>query len=296
MEVSLTRPGRYVVAVSGGVDSMSLLHALHADSRYELIVAHLDHGIRDDSAADRRLVEQVAQDLGLPFFYEEATLGAHASEAAARQVRYGFLERVRGGQGALAIVTAHHQDDALETAVINMLRGTGRKGLTSLAGRDRVERPLLGISKRDIRAYAQANGLTWREDSTNSDTDYLRNYVRHRLLARFGDQDRARLATIVVQARGTNGELDDILDAELAHHVDAAGLDRHWFVQLPHAVARETMAAWLREDGLRDFDRKTLERLVVAAKTAHPGKVFDVRRGVVLNVGRKDLALAHAER
>ncbi len=296
MEVALTRPGKYVLAVSGGVDSMALLHALRDRPEYELVVAHLDHGIRADSAEDRRLVERSARDLGLPFFYKGAGLGPCASEADARKARYDFLEAVRHGQGARAIVTAHHQDDALETAVINMLRGTNRKGLTSLVGREGVERPLLHVSKRDIIAYAQANGIAWREDSTNSDTDYLRNYVRHRLLPRFDDEHREQLLGIIDRAHATNAELDTVLGAELERRRKSGGLDRMWFVQLPHPVARETLAAWLRDEGIRDFDSKTLERLVVAAKTARPGKAFDIRRGTSMRVGTRDLALAHAER
>lgn len=296
MDVVLASPGSYVVAVSGGVDSMALLHALRKKRGLDLVVAHFDHGIRDDSVEDRTFVQAFAKNNGLKFVYEEGKLGVHVSEAEARAARYKFLRKVLKDTGSKAIVTAHHQDDVLETAIINLLRGTNRKGLTSLASRKDIERPLLNIPKRDLIAYAKDQGLRWREDSTNQDIDYLRNYVRHQLLPRFGNADRNQLWEIINTARMTNSELDGLLIDGLRQQLDAKGLDRAWFVQLPHAVARETMAAWLRGEGLRDFDSKTLERLVVAAKTAEPGKAFDVLHGATLAVGTRHLALTGAER
>lgn len=295
MDAVLSSPGTYVVAVSGGVDSMVLLDLLARQKDYDLIVAHVDHGIRPDSAEDRRLVGQVAQALNVPFEYYEAGLDSEASEDTARKVRYDFLFDTARRHGAHAVVTAHHQDDVLETAVINIMRGTNRKGLTSLASREGVERPLLDMPKRDIIMYAEDKGLEWHEDSTNFDTDYLRNYARHELLPRFDTADRARLLQIISGLRTTNSELDELLGRQLAEQAGGE-LNRGWFAALPHTVARETMAAWLRGNGLRDFDAKALERLVVAAKTAEAGKTFDVLHGAKLAVGPRHLALIGAER
>lgn len=301
MDIALTEPGSYVLAVSGGVDSMAMLHALqqrnHADDKkpWKLVVAHLDHGMRPDSAEDRRLVQETTRRMGLPFVYDEARLGAGAGEAAARTARYGFLHDVRRAAGARAIVTAHHRDDVLETAIINLVRGSGRKGLTSLGNRRHVERPMLHVPKSYIRAYARDQGLTWREDSTNQDVDYLRNYIRHRLLPRLDEASRQQLWEIIGGMHDTNREIDELLGQQLRAQ-PGGRLDRDWFISLPHDVALETMAAWLRGNGLGDFDRRTLERLVVAAKTAVPGKVFDVLHGAYITVSRHDLALAPAER
>jgi tRNA(Ile)-lysidine synthetase-like protein len=301
MDVSLTSPGSYVLAVSGGVDSMALLHALHrknlsdGERPWKLLVAHLDHGMRPDSAEDRRLVQETARRMGLPFVYDEAGLGAGAGEAAARTARYDFLHGVRRAAGARAIVTAHHRDDVLETAVINLVRGSGRKGLTALGSRPDLERPLLRVPKSYVIAYAKDQGLAWREDSTNQDTDYLRNYVRHRLLPRLDEASRERLWEIIDGMRETNREIDVLLEGQLRAQ-PGGRLDRGWFISLPHDVALETMAAWLRASGLGDFDSKALERLVVAAKTAAPGKTFDVFNGAVIRVNPQDLALTGAER
>lgn len=295
MEPRLSK-GKYVLAVSGGVDSVSLLHALNDVPDMELVVAHFDHGIRTDSAKDRRFVQSLAGDYGLPFVYEEGTLGSDASEAAARNARYDFLDRMRREHKAQAIVTAHHRDDVLETAIINVLRGSGRKGLTALASREYVERPLLDIPKEDVIAYAKKRGLEWREDPTNLDTDYLRNYVRHKLLPRFNDKDRERLWEIICGLRTTNAELDDLLAHQLVAQTSGGELDRGWFISLPHEVAKEVMASWLRSRGLRGFDSKILERLVVAGKTGAPGKSFDIMNGAVLAVKVKYLALEGPER
>src|SRR4051794_19867846 len=125
MDVVLPKPGSYVVAVSGGVDSMALLHYLQTRPGIKLTVAHFDHGIRDDSPEDRKLAQEVAKSYKLPFVYHEGRLGGEASEATARAARYDFLNKVRRSSQAQAIITAHHQDDLLETAILNMLRGTG---------------------------------------------------------------------------------------------------------------------------------------------------------------------------
>lgn len=289
-------PGKYVVAVSGGVDSMALLHLLRNQPGIILTVAHLDHGIREDSSEDRKLVQTVARQYGLPFVFHEARLGAGASEATARKVRYDFLHKVRRSSGANALITAHHQDDVLETAIINLIRGTGRKGLTSLGSRHDVVRPLLRHPKTALLAYAREHGLNWREDSTNQNTHYLRNYIRVHIVPRLDEAARQRLLTLTGRLREINREIDTSLVNYLHVQDKEAQLNRRQFNQLPHALARETMAAWLRANGLSGFDRRLLERLVIAAKVSPAGKQFDVLQGCRLAVGVANLALLPRER
>lgn len=283
------RPGTYVVAVSGGVDSMVLLHALHrlaneAGFELRLVVAHFDHGIREDSCEDRRLVEQAAHAYGLSYIYEHGHLGAGASEAQAREARYAFLRRVRAGQGADAIMTAHHQDDVLETIIINMVRGTGSRGLSSLRSDREVVRPLLHLTKQELREYAVRHEVTCREDSTNQDEHYLRNYIRRQVMPKLGQAERVRLLAASRQAAMVNAEIERLL----APHTATARLNRQWFIGLPHAVAREAMAVWLRRHGI-GFDRKAVERLVVFAKTARPGKTADVNKMHRLQANRQTI-------
>jgi len=285
------KPGRYVIAVSGGVDSVCLLHLLKDLPDVDLVVAHFDHGIREDSAKDRLFVQKLAESYGLPFEYEEGRLGKDASEATARQARYYFLHKVQKNRSAEAIITAHHQDDVLETAILNMLRGTGRKGLTALKSSNSIIRPLLNISKLQILDYAKVHNLAWREDISNQDVTYLRNYIRHKLLVRLSDEDRSKLEAIVTNLTMTNQELDELLGV-LISQAGSEQLDRQWFGQLSHAMAREVLAEWLRLNDIRDFDRQTVERLVVAAKTAAAGKTFPVQAGHNMEVGKEQLLLA----
>ncbi|MEO7364111.1 MAG: tRNA lysidine(34) synthetase TilS [Candidatus Saccharimonadales bacterium] len=288
------QPGRYILAVSGGVDSMVLLNLLHEQPGVQLTIAHFDHGIRQDSSDDRRFVASAAQFYGLPFVYHRAELGPEASEDQARRARYQFLHKVRQAASADAIITAHHQDDVLETAILNMLRGTGRRGLSSLLNTSSIIRPMLAVPKIDIVRHANNHDLLWHEDSTNQDVRYARNHVRHNVVPRLSSLERARFIDIV----NNNQRINFQLDQELIHHLhyqdQAHTINRRWFSSLPHNVAREVLAMWLREHGIRDFDSRTLERLTVHAKTQAAGKRANIRGQYWLKVHGDHLALLTA--
>jgi len=295
MDISV-QPGTYVVAVSGGVDSMALLDVLRQQPSLKLIVAHFDHGIRHDSRTDRQLVQSVAKQHGLPFVYHEGQLGPDASEDVARKARYEFLRAVQEASKAYAIITAHHHDDALETAILNMLRGTGRKGLSSLHTSHQIHRPLLHVHKSALKKYAADQGLVWREDVTNQDTRYARNYVRTVILPQFSDTQRQMLGGIIKSVAETNTELDKQLLHYLHLQPATTILDRRGFILLPHKVAREVLAAWLRTHGIRNFDTKALERLVVAAKVYAPNTTADIMAGHHLQIYKNHLALQRPDR
>jgi tRNA(Ile)-lysidine synthetase-like protein len=290
------KPGTYVVAVSGGVDSMALLDMLRQKPELRLIVAHFDHGIREDSVEDRKHVQQMAEQRGLPFVYHEGKLGAQASEDTARKARYEFLHKVREAAGADAILTAHHHDDALETAVHNLIRGTGRKGLSSLKDAEHVKRPLIKIPKQQLKTYAEDQKLKWREDSTNEDFRYTRNYIRHKILPKLTLEQKATLLRHIEKARDRNKTIDTALSKILEAYIGPNGMDRQKFIKLPHIVAREVLAAWLRRNGATGFDRKLLEQLVIAAKTYAHGKAAHIDRDHYLQINKTDLALKTFER
>ncbi len=281
-------PGTYVVAVSGGVDSVVLLDLLSKQKDLELIVAHFDHGIRKDSRADRKFVAELAQKYELAFEYGEGNLGKDASEDDARKVRYEFLRQVREKYHAQAIVVAHHQDDVIETMFINLLRGTKHKGLVSLLSTSEIVRPLLGISKNEILAYAKKYKLQWREDSTNKDEKYLRNWIRSNVTRKLSDSQRNALLQIHRTTKQQNQELNELLADMGANQKE---LDRHFLVQLPHNAASEYVAQWLRWNNVGDFDKKLIERVVVGAKTLNEGKLIEVRSGVKVRIGSKKIEL-----
>lgn len=295
MKVNLDH-GVYVLAISGGVDSAVLLHMLHqlpkTESKdYKFIVAHFDHGIRGDSKTDRQLVQELAKNYSLPFVYHEGHLGPGASEALARDARYNFLHKVRQAAGAQAIVTAHHQDDVIETLLLNLVRGSGRKCFSSLRSTDIIKRPLLHLPKLDLIKYAQDNQLIWHEDSTNSDQRYLRNRVRHRIVPRMTVIQRKKLVELISDTQQLNRDIDQGLETILHLQPAINRLDRQAFIMLPHNVGLELLATWLRNQGDRGFDKPTLQRLSLAAKTFKPGQKADISGGHVLLIGRTNLTI-----
>lgn len=186
-----------VVAVSGGQDSLCLLGALlalraraHPDAPGELVVAHLNHGVRgDEGAADAAWVAAFAARLGLRSVVETADVAAEARrthrspEDAARRLRYAFLRRVRAEVGATAICVGHTLDDQAETMVMSFVRGAGLAGLAGMAYLEReIARPLLDVTRAETLAYCLAHGWQPRVDRTNADLSIRRNRVRHELL------------------------------------------------------------------------------------------------------------------
>jgi tRNA(Ile)-lysidine synthase len=181
-----------VVAVSGGVDSMVLLHVLRtlsSEFRLSLAIAHLDHAWRPDSAEDAAFVARAAETSELPLFLErvdEEDATDHEGlgrEAHARELRRSFLARAAEFFNAQHVATGHTADDRAETILYNLTRGAGTAGLSGI---DPVNglfvRPLLSVGRGDILTYAQDEGLTWREDETNEDLSFARNRIRHRVL------------------------------------------------------------------------------------------------------------------
>ena len=188
---------RLVLAVSGGADSLCLLGLLvelknsgHTLAPSELIVAHLDHGLRGEAGnSDALWVGELAEELGLSYFTEYVDVGALARaqrrsvEDAGRRARYAFLRRVAAQTAASCICTGHTADDQVETIVMHWLRGSGLGGLAGMeASSGDIARPLLCISHADSVGYCRHRGWTPRHDPTNDDLHYLRNRIRQELL------------------------------------------------------------------------------------------------------------------
>ncbi len=285
------KPGKYIIAVSGGIDSMVLLDALAKDPTLELIVAHFNHGIRTDSDEDEVLVSNGSHERGLRFVSEKAHLGPGVSEDIARIARYKFLHQIRVENNAQAVITAHHQSDVLETMIINLIRGTNRKGLASLRSHDTVIRPLLHVSKDEIRAYAREHAVQWREDSTNADLRYLRNYLRRQIMPNLSADAREQLLAINARAREQNQAIDELAHEVLVSMGDAERLNRQMFIMLPQVVAKEIMARWLRLNEVQDISKQQIERLVAAAKTGRLHATYDIDRLKIMNISRKFLEI-----
>ena len=204
----------WVVGVSGGVDSLALLHALAVQMPPErLIVAHLNHGWRAEADDDAEFVRQTAVSLNLTSHIQKIDPATPATEEAARNARYRFFADVARQYNAAIVAVAHNADDQAETVLMRLLRGTGTAGLRGMqpiapmpiTGADGLilVRPLLTVSRTEIEAYCEQQGLSPRQDVTNSDTTFLRNRIRHDLLpllAEYNPQIKSRLQQTAVIA------------------------------------------------------------------------------------------------
>ena len=191
-ENSLLSPDdRVLVAVSGGVDSMVMLSLL-VRAGYAVGVAHCNFQLRGgESFEDEVLVEKEAARHGVPFYNMrfdtagEMERTGDSVQVAARKLRYGWFSRLCSEEGYTAVAVAHHADDSIETFFINLIRGTGLRGLTGIGVTSgRVVRPMLFATRKDVMDYALLNRIDFREDSTNRSTKYLRNKIRLGLIPR----------------------------------------------------------------------------------------------------------------
>ncbi len=255
-----------IVAVSGGMDSVVLLHLLvqaRADDRLSIHVATFDHGIRPEAGEDVDFVKSLCARWDVPCTAGkvDAPLSGNL-EASARQARYQFLARVAHEVGAGWVVTAHHADDQAETILLHILRGSGLRGLGGMQvvaplpddERLQIFRPMLHLSRQQIEAYCQRHQLSYRHDRTNDDVRYRRNYIRHALLP--------MLATINPDAVGALNRLGEIAsqdydflldvtqsayqEALLASDQRFIALDRAGFDRLHRAIQHQLLLkmAW----------------------------------------------------
>lgn len=270
---------KYVLAISGGVDSVTLLDELTRlpkhylnDSSAEFVVAHVDHGIRVDSADDELFVRGLAEKYRLSYESTRLQLGANASEALARRGRYDWLRHIQQHYNAQAIVTAHHQDDVLETMMINLIRGTGWRGLCSLYDQPATRRPFIEMSKAEIVQLALQNNLTWREDSTNQSQKYLRNLLRMSVLGKIDGTERSKLIDLYHEQSKLRDAIDEELNGLVAKHAVAEKgsneiqIDRYWLIMAGQSVVGEFLMV---TTGHR-FEQATLARLGHFICTARP--------------------------
>lgn len=273
---------KYIVAVSGGVDSVVLLDKLVHQGGHELVVAHFDHGIRPESADDARFVGALARSYSLPFVVKREELGSSASEELARDRRYAFLHEQARQYGAV-IVTAHHADDVLETIAINLLRGTGWRGL-SVFDTSGIVRPQLDTTKVAIYEYALEHRLEWVEDATNAGNQYLRNRMRRKISKTLTDQQRLGVLERWRRQVGLKRQIDELLAACLRADAEYA---RDGLIMADWPVARELLRAMVVAQTGASPTRPQTDRALVAIKTAQPGTTHDLGGGVRLRFSAK---------
>lgn len=265
-------------AVSGGADSMYLLCRL-AETGYPVAAAHYNHGLRGaESDRDEEFVRIFCRERGIPFLSERGDVKAYSQahglseEEAARELRYGFLERARASVNAAVIATAHNAEDNAETLLLNLLRGTGLRGLGGIPPvRGNIVRPMLAITRDEVEAYLAEHGIPHVEDSTNGQDIYTRNRIRHEVMPVLKTLNPA-----FVQSAGRTAELlrrdgeylDHLAERFVLEHRCENALPVSELVALPEAV---------RSRSVRQMGRKELSLVQTDAILAlQPGGVADV--------------------
>lgn len=223
-----------VVAVSGGPDSIALLDVLAALAPvwgWRLVVGHVDHGLRPESAGEASWVAGRARALGLPCEVRRVDAAGFAREhglspeAAARLLRYRALEELRAETGATRIAVGHHRDDLVETVLLRLLAGAGSDGLAGIPPvRGPVVRPLIERSRAEIEAYLRDRGLAWLEDPSNRDPAFPRNLIRHELLPWLEQRFNPRLRDALARSAALLRDEVAWMDAEARRTLDAATL------------------------------------------------------------------------
>jgi tRNA(Ile)-lysidine synthase len=300
-----------VVAVSGGADSVCLLHIL-AEWKHtlqiNLHVAHLNHCLREhDSTEDADYVAGLAHKLGLPARIEARDVAEYrrqkrcSLEEAAREVRYRFLGEVVRSTGAAAVAVGHTRDDHIETILLHLLRGTGTAGLRGLQPLSMIHpgqgapvltviRPLLDITRKDTVRYCHAHRLGPRIDTSNLSPDFLRNRIRHELLPVLEQYNPAIDAALL--RLGSIADADVTYIEEQALHAwkdiaderpDALYLDRKKMMSLPHTLKRQLFRMALRRiaGNLRDFEADHIEAML-GFLIKPSGKELDLPHGIRL--------------
>jgi tRNA(Ile)-lysidine synthetase-like protein len=267
-----------LAAISGGVDSVALLHALVAAGR-KPIVLHFDHGWRKESTADAAWVCDLARRLGLPFITGKRRPGRKREmrEADAREARYRFFSLVARQLRTPHLILAHHADDQVETFLLQLLRGSGAagRGMDPVTTRDSLilHRPWLALWKNDILAYARRKKLTWRTDSTNADTKHRRNQLRHEILPylrqQFGPQVESNLWRAAEIARAESEWLDTLC-AEAAQTAELAVKPLQ---AAPIAQQRRTILRWLQSQSVPDISFANVEAVRLLLTQAVPAKI-----------------------
>jgi tRNA(Ile)-lysidine synthase len=189
---------KVLLAVSGGIDSMVLLH-LFEKSEFDYGIVHCNFNLRgEESDKDEEFVKKHVLEHGVPAFFESfetkeyAQLCGISIEMAARDLRYEYFERIRSKNKYDFIATAHHEDDLIETFFLNLSRKTGIKGLTGIKDKTcKIIRPLLWVGRKEIEQFAADNYIDFREDSSNNEVVYQRNFLRHKILPLFSELNPA---------------------------------------------------------------------------------------------------------
>ena len=247
---------RVLLAVSGGLDSMAMLH-LFSQSDIPFAVAHCNFGLRGaESDGDEAFVKDCAKTLGVPFFFRKfqtrvyAKVQKYSIQMAARELRYAWFEELCLQENYQKVATAHHLNDSLETVLLNLAKGTSISGMRGiLPVRGQIIRPLLDFSRAELEQMMKAAGLTWREDSSNQDTYYQRNLIRARVVAPLMSINPDLLGTFR-DTVARNREVEQVFQAAIAQLRDTVVREEEGHVLISKA---QLTGAYVLEQLLKPY-------------------------------------------
>ena len=270
--------GKLILALSGGIDSMVLADML-LQSKADFVLAHCNFHLRgEESNGDEKFVREYAERNGLTLYVKQFDTMAYAKEhgvsieMAARDLRYAWFEELRQQLGYDKIAVAHHADDQLETFFINLLRGAGIRGLKGMRPvNGNIIRPLLDKSREEIHQYAIENGIKWREDHTNAETQFLRNKIRHELLPvidSISKEGRASILKSISHLASENELYRELVDEKLFQIVKKDGEVQKTSHLSP--LTPQLLFEWLRDYGFNSDQ----VHFIYEAMNGQPGTSF----------------------
>ncbi|MDN3205444.1 tRNA lysidine(34) synthetase TilS [Algoriphagus sediminis] len=291
---------KYLLACSGGLDSMCLAHLL-LESKISFEIAHVNYQLRGaESKGDYEFVEAFCESNSIAFNSLETDTHSYVErnkvsvQEAARDIRYDFFEKICREKNLEGVLTAHHQDDQIETVFINLLRGTGIEGLAGMSEkRGDVIRPLLNFSRSELVKFATELGIFWREDSSNQKTDYLRNKLRHDVLpALFSSREDARqnLLNSLQRIKDTGRAFSSLYQEWKRKFTSKEG--DLWVLNAKglknHSGAQSLLFYWVRDFGFNSDQANDMHTALILAE---PGKLFNSSSHLA-NVDRNQILIA----
>jgi tRNA(Ile)-lysidine synthase len=300
LALKLAHEDRVLVAVSGGPDSVALLHVL-LELGYAAGIGHLDHKTRAGASGDdAAFVRDLGRRLGVDVHEGEAEVAAEAAalgasfEMHARQVRYAFLAQTARAHGYTCIATGHHADDQAETVLMRLIRGTSPRGLGGIPPVRRahgvlVVRPLLECRRDALHAFLAARAIAYRTDASNVEPHFIRNRVRHRLmpvLTEFNPQAVAALNRVAAIQRAEQAFVEEAGAEAFARVVIDGAIQRTAFAALHEALQRRVLQRFAWNLGV-DCEYQRLVSVAAGIASGRTGAVLDLGGGIRLRSGAR---------
>ncbi len=294
---------RVIVAVSGGPDSMALLHILKdlaGEMTFDLVAAHINHGLRSEAAEEQRFVVEQCRRWKLSCYTEEVNVRELARQSktsledAGRIARYRFLNALQVELGAQSIATAHHRDDVAETVLLHLLRGTGLQGLRGILPRNgQIIRPLLPLGKEQLLSYLNEHNIKYCLDMSNTDPAFLRNRIRQQLIPELQQNYNPRIVDSLNQMAELLRADNELLEQEMERYWDLVLIEadantiifnNSAFSQMPLAAQRRLiMRAFYTLTAPAGWEGQDVEKVLQLSRKMGSAKFLQLKKKVKVN-------------